>query len=76
MYNWLMNHRWFGEYIRNYQEGRGIPLKIKIMAITVLWITIAFSVIFILDIQLVQILLIAIAAAVTVHIVRFKTLEQ
>lgn len=76
MSNWLLNHRWFGEYLRNYQEGRGIPLKIKIMAVTVLWITIAFSVILILDVLLMQILLISIAAAVTVHIIRIKTLEQ
>ena len=39
MYNWLLKNRWFGEYIKNYQEGRGIPLKTKILAISVLWIT-------------------------------------
>ena len=23
-YQWLVTNRWFGEYIRNYREGRGI----------------------------------------------------
>jgi uncharacterized membrane protein YbaN (DUF454 family) len=26
-YAWLLGKRWFGEYIRKYQEGRGIPMK-------------------------------------------------
>ena len=25
-YNWLMNNKWFGNYIKNYNEGRGVPL--------------------------------------------------
>ena len=25
-YHWLVTNRWFGAYIRNYREGRGIPL--------------------------------------------------
>jgi uncharacterized membrane protein YbaN (DUF454 family) len=76
MYNWLLNHKWFGEYIRNYQEGKGIPLKIKIIAITVLWVTITFSALFILDFLLVKILLFIIASAVSIHIIRFKTLKK
>ena len=25
-YYWLMNNKWFGNYIKNYNEGRGVPL--------------------------------------------------
>jgi len=32
-YNWLMNNRWFGNYIKNYRDGRGVPLKFKIFTI-------------------------------------------
>jgi len=42
-YRWLMTNRFFGEYIRNYREGRGIPLKEKMLVMAVLWLTIGFS---------------------------------
>ena len=34
MYNWLLSNKWFGEYIRNYKEGRGLPIRTKITALT------------------------------------------
>jgi len=49
-YNWLINNKWLGEYIKNYQKGRGIPLNIKILAISLLWITIVFSTIVVVSI--------------------------
>ena len=30
LYNWLLNHRYFGPYIRNYRENKAIPLRAKI----------------------------------------------
>lgn len=72
-YHWLLNNRWFGSYIKNYREGKGIPLKIKIMALSFLWSTILISIVFFLDNIYVQVLLFAIAAAVTIHISLIKT---
>jgi uncharacterized membrane protein YbaN (DUF454 family) len=72
-YTWLINNRWFGEYIRNYREGKGIPLKTKVLAVTVLWATISVSVVFLAPILLVQVLLLAIAIAVSAHILRLPT---
>jgi uncharacterized membrane protein YbaN (DUF454 family) len=46
LYNWLINHRYFGPFIRDYREKRGVNLKIKIGSITILWITILYSVFF------------------------------
>jgi len=71
-YNWLINNRILGRYIKNYREGKGIPLKAKITAISILWITIGYSAIFVMEILWVRILLVIIAIAVTVHIVRIK----
>jgi hypothetical protein len=75
-YNWLINNKWFGEYIKNYREGRGIPLTVKIISITLLWITIAFSTFIIVSIFLIQIILIIIAIAVTIHILKIKTMQR
>lgn len=74
-YHWLLYHKWFGAYIRNYREGRGIPLITKIMAISLLWLTIGYSVLFIVPLLFVKILLIGVAAGVTIHLLRVKTLD-
>jgi uncharacterized protein len=71
-YNWLINNRIFGQYIKNYREGKGIPLRLKIITITLLWVTIGCSAIFAVDILWVRIMLVLIAAGVTVHVVRIK----
>jgi len=77
MYNWLLNNRWFGEYIKNYQAGRGIPLKTKIIAILTLWITILISIIFVArDIMIMQIALLIIATGVTIHLIRLPTFKK
>ena len=75
-YHWLLNNRWFGEYIKNYQEKKAIPLKTKILALSLLWISILFSTLFVVPLFFVKILLILIAAAVSYHILSIKTLAK
>lgn len=72
-YTWLINNKWFGEYIKNYRERKGIPFSVKIISITMLWITIAFSIFIIISNLLIQIILISIAIGVTIHILTIKT---
>lgn len=69
-YNWLVGNRFFGSYIKNYREGKGIPLRVKISAIFFLWVTILITAIFFVPILAVKILLIVIAGGVTFHIVK------
>lgn len=77
MHEWLLSNRWFGDYIKNYQEGRGIPMKTKMVAITILWVTILFSAFFALDgILIAQIALFAIALGVSAHLIRLPTLKK
>ncbi len=75
-YKWLINNKWFGDYIKNYQEGKGIPLKIKIFAISFLWITILISVYFFITNIYIRIILIAIAVGVTIHILSIRALKK
>ena len=75
-YNWLINNKWLGEYIKNYREGRGIPLTVKIITIILLWITIIFSTIIIVSNYFIQIILIIIAIGVTIHILTIKTIKK
>lgn len=37
LHRWLLSHRVFGEYLRNFEAGRGIPLKAKLLATAMLW---------------------------------------
>lgn len=70
---WLLTNRWCGEYIRNYREGRGIPLKQKVITIALLWITIGYSAWFVVSVWWVKIILLGMAVGVTIHLVRVKT---
>ena len=77
LHKWLINNRWFGEYIKNYQEGRGIPLKTKVLALSTLWIAIGYSTFFVVDEFLIaQIALLLIATGVTVHLVRLPNFKK
>ena len=71
-YRWLINNRFFGEYIRNYMEHRGMPLKIKILTIVSLWVTISISAVINHNLVL-RIILFLVAIGVTTHIILIKT---
>jgi len=73
LYNWLLNNRFFGAYVRNYLDGRGMPRKIKIATILLLWITIACSIIFAVQALVIRVILLVVAVGVTVHIMLIKT---
>jgi uncharacterized membrane protein YbaN (DUF454 family) len=67
-YNWLMGNRWLGAYIRNYIEGRGMPLKVKLFTIALLWATIGVS-IWLTARPIVTIILLIVAVGVSLHII-------
>jgi len=75
-YHWLISNRFFGEYIRNYLERRGIPLRVKVLSIALLWITIGCSAAFAVDALWARILLAVIAVGVTAHILSLRTLAR
>ena len=75
-YNWLVNNKRFGKYIKNYREGKGIPLKVKVSSISLLWLTIIFAAVFIVSILFIRIILILVAVGVTMHILSIRTLKQ
>ncbi len=73
---WLLTNRLFGTYLRNYIEKKGIPLKVKIMTLILLWTTILYSVFAVIDNLYIRILLIIIAVSVSIHISMVKTLKN
>lgn len=75
LYNWLMNHRVFGLYIRSYVEFKGVSKAHKIFAISTLWLTMIISIL-IIDKIAVKILLAIIAVSVTIHLLKLRTLSK
>jgi uncharacterized membrane protein YbaN (DUF454 family) len=76
MHYWLLNNRWFGNYLRNYAEGKGISLKAKLFTISLLWTLIVYSVFFAINNIIVQLILLCIAISVTVHLIKLPTLKE
>jgi uncharacterized membrane protein YbaN (DUF454 family) len=72
-YNWLLNNRWFGDYIKNYRNGKGIPLKQKLLTIMLLWLTIGFTVLFAISQWSIRLILLVIAIGVTIHLIKIKS---
>lgn len=76
LHRWMINNSVFGEFVRNYMEGRGIRLRQKIFTILFLWLMIIFSIFYVVDSFLLRILVSLIAMAVSVHIIMLPTLKQ
>lgn len=72
LYDWLINNKWLGNFIKDYIEGKGVSLKFKFFMISVLWITILLSVFVFINILLIKVILIFIAFGVTIHILMIK----
>lgn len=75
-YNWLLNNKYLGNYIRNYREGKGIPLGAKILIISLLILTIGYTSVFVIHIWLVRAILFLIFVGVSFHVLSFPTLRN
>jgi uncharacterized membrane protein YbaN (DUF454 family) len=73
LYQRLISNRWFGKYLKNYREGKGVPIATKVVGISALWITIGLSAIYGTNFLAIRIALLLVAVGVTVHIVLLPT---
>lgn len=76
MYNWLLRHQILGRYIRTYRTHRAMPLKSKIIALTLMWSMIGLSVFVFIDQFWVQLIVILSGFVGTVVIIRVKTMKK
>ncbi|RBP67312.1 hypothetical protein DES36_10411 [Alkalibaculum bacchi] len=75
-YEYLLNHKVFGKYIDDYRNKGGITLKVKIYALTALWISISCCIIFSQIPSFAKVAIFFIASAVTYHIASRETLRE
>ncbi len=72
MHSWMMTNKVFGEYLRNYAEGRGVSWRVKTSTVAFLWAVIGLSAAFATESAVVRIGLVVIAIAVSVHVLRIR----
>lgn len=73
LYNFVLENKYLGPYVEGYVSGRGIPIKAKIKAITLIIITVGSSIIFFIHPVHLKIMVFFIAATVSIYIWTRKT---
>lgn len=71
LYLWLVNHRVFGRYLKDYLEQRTVPRKVKVAALSTLWPSLLFCMLFI-PLSSVRLLVIMIGLSVSIYILRLR----
>jgi uncharacterized membrane protein YbaN (DUF454 family) len=72
---WLLDHNHLGPLIRDYLHGGSIPLRAKRLAIGMVWVSFPASAVLFKDVTWLSILLIAIAAGITLYLLRLPTTQ-
>ena len=75
MHEWLLSHGTLGAYIRAYEEGRGIPLRAKILALAMMWPSIAYAAYRVGSVWI-AVAFFMVASGVTIHLLRLPTLKR
>jgi uncharacterized membrane protein YbaN (DUF454 family) len=72
-HRWLYHNRLFGRHLTSYRDDRSVPMGLKVGSLTLLWLTVGGSALAIDGPGWVRLTLVAIAVAVTVHVVSLQT---
>lgn len=76
LYDWLLAHPRLGTYIRNFRENKAIPLRVKIVSVTLVWMTLLYCAFFVAYNIYMSLLFLVLAVGITVHILHYKTLGK
>ena len=44
LFNWVLSNKYFGNYVKDFREGRGMPRKAKFTALGFIWLFVSISV--------------------------------
>ena len=71
MHNWLQTNRVFGKYLRDYENGHGMPLRAKVWVLIFMWCSMGYSMWRLQHLPALQVLLVVIGSGVTIYLTRF-----
>jgi len=77
LYEWLVNNKLLGVYIKNYLLGKGMPFKAKIISLSTMWIFGLLSILFWIpnNLFLIKIIVLLLLLIGTLFILRVKNSE-
>jgi hypothetical protein len=70
LHHWLRSNPVFGKYLRDYEDGRGLPLRGKVVILLLMWASLGYSMTKV-GMPVLIALLSLIGAAVTVFLLRY-----
>jgi uncharacterized membrane protein YbaN (DUF454 family) len=73
-YSWLVNHRHLGPIVCPYLNGDGVPVRAKVVTITLLWLSIGIS-LWVVEPLWLHVLLFSIAVGVTLYMLSLPVLS-
>lgn len=76
LYNRAMGNRYFGSYIKGFMVDKAIPVRSKVISISVMWLSAILTSVYLIEYLWVKILLILISIGVTWHILSFPTKKK
>ena len=78
LYNWLINNKFLGIYIKGYLSGKGMPLRAKIISLFLMWIFGSFAVFYAIpqSLTIIRIIVFIILIIGTIFLLRVKTFKK
>ena len=76
LYRWLLAQPRLGAYIRNFREHRAIPLRAKIVTVSLVWLSLSYCAVAVAEVWWLRVLFLLIAAGTTWHILSYRTLGR
>jgi uncharacterized protein len=72
-HSWLVNHRWFGSYVRNFEEGRGMTRQANATTVLIIWLSFGVTIVFFVPVVWGQVGMVLMACTVSLYIIRLPT---
>lgn len=75
-HRWLLANRYLGQYIRDYQERRGMSRRAKVTTLALLWVALGFSAGLLVPAFAGRLVLLLVGVGVTLHILSLNTIPE
>ena len=72
-YDWLMVHPQLGPYIRSFREEKAIPMRVKVISVSLMWLTALHCIIFVFNYWWLKGLMALLSLGITWYILSLKT---